>query len=244
MSDDFPWVTVIVGAVASIPLIGAIYSLVTSSLQHKEERLGGSRMTSSSDVKDEIKEILRKMDPIDSLYFDVSVARHLLEEGNTVVPDVAKVLEWLDPQHALGELKKSYNAKFLTSIEFDKVGQDVIDIKNAISGGQLAEAHRIIVPLQERLAEKAYTTFKELDPVPNGYIDGRYESAREKKVAEWKAKGYPEALIEKTLKWANEWARGIAARFIRDPVMRAQVEESLYPQALELSEKFIEAMAK
>lgn len=238
MSDDFPWI-IIIGAITAIPLVGAVYSLVTSSLQPKLSSLRGSRMTSQSEVKDDVKEILRKIDPIDSLYFDVSVARHLLEEGNH-----AKALEWLDPNHALGELKKSYNANFLTPIEFDKVGQDIIDIKNAVSGGQLAEAHRIVVPLQERLAEKAYTTFKELDPVPDGYINGRYESAREKKVADWKAKGYPEALIEKTLKWADEWSKGIAARFIRDPVMRAQVEESIYPQALELSERFIEAMAK
>lgn len=243
MSDDFPWI-VIIGAITAIPIVGAVYSLVSSSLQPKEESPGGtlvgSRMNpQSEEVKEDIREILRKIDPIDSLYFDVSVARHLLEEGNH-----AKALEWLDSNHALGELKKSYNANFLTSIEFDKVGQDIIDIKNAVSGGQLAEAHRMIVPLQERLAEKAYTTFKELDPVPDGYIDGRYESAREKKVAEWKAKGYPEALIGKTLKWADEWSKGIAARFIRDPVMRAQVEESIYPQALELSSRFIEAMAK
>ena len=76
-----------------------------------------------------------------------------------------------------------------------------------------------------------------------GYINSRYEKDREKKVAEWRAKGYPEALIEKTLKWADEWSKGMARRFVKDPVMRATVEESIYPEALNLSERFIEAMA-
>jgi hypothetical protein len=98
--------------------------------------------------------------------------------------------------------------------------------------------------LQERLAEKAYTTFKELDPIPGEYIDGRFEAIREKKIAEWKTRGYPEGLIEKALKWGDEWARGVARRFVRDPVLRAQVEESLYPESLALSERWIEAMVK
>ena len=70
------------------------------------------------------------------------------------------------------------------------------------------------------------------------------EAARQQKIAEWRAKGYPEALINKSLKWANEWAEGIAARFIKDLGMRAMVQETLYPEALELSSRYIEAMAK
>ena len=69
-------------------------------------------------------------------------------------------------------------------------------------------------------------------------------SVREKKVAEWRAKGYSQGLIKETLKWADKWSRGIAKRFIKDPVTRAQVEKSLYPESLELSERFIEAMAQ
>ena len=69
-------------------------------------------------------------------------------------------------------------------------------------------------------------------------------AAREKKVSEWRTKGYPEPLIEKTLKWVDEWSRGTARRFIKDPVIQLQVERSIYTEALELSERFIEAMAK
>jgi len=241
MSEDLNawWPLPVLAAVATA---SAVPIMILASLTDGGGRrgvIGGSRLKIEGAVSDETKEILRKMDPIDSLYFDVSVARHLLEEG-----DNFRALEWLDPNHALGELKKSIVAKFLTPTEFDEVGEDIIKIKTAVDSGRMGEAHALIVPLQELLAEKAYTTFKELDPVPNGWINGRYEATREKKVTEWRAQGYNEGLIEKTLKWADEWSRGIARRFIRDPVMRTRVEETLYPEALELSDNFIEAMAK
>jgi len=70
------------------------------------------------------------------------------------------------------------------------------------------------------------------------------ERAREKKVAEWRAKGHSQGLIDYSLKWADKWTRGIAKRFVKDPEMRAQVEKSLFPEALELSERFLEAMAQ
>jgi len=239
MSDDYSWIPLaIVGAAAAFPFVCVgVYYLV--SQPPTTSTLEGSRMKTEQEVHEHIREVLRTIDPLDSLYFDVSVSRHMLEEGNT-----AKALEWLDPNHALGELKKALNAKLLSPIEFDAVGENIIKIKSAVDGGRLAEAHAIIVPLQNRLAEKAYLTFKELDPIPEGYLDHRYEKSRETKVAEWRAKGYPEALIEKTLKWADEWARGIARRFIKDPIMQSQVAETLYPEALELSSRFIEAMAK
>jgi len=69
-------------------------------------------------------------------------------------------------------------------------------------------------------------------------------AAREKKVSEWRTKGYPEPLIEKTLKWVDEWTRGTARRFIKDPAIQMQIEQSMYLEALELSDKFIESMAK
>lgn len=201
--------------------------------------LKGSRLKQEGAVSGDVADILRKMDPVDSLYFDVSVSRHMLEEG-----DHAKALEWLDPDHALGELKNAVNAEFVNPGEFDKVGENIIKIKEAVDSGNTAEAHALIVPLQNMLAEKAYTTFAELDPSPERFIDSRYEASREEKVAEWKAKGYPDALIEKALKWGSEWSRGIAGRFIKEPELRAHVEQSLYPEALGLSEKWIEAMAK
>lgn len=70
------------------------------------------------------------------------------------------------------------------------------------------------------------------------------EKLREQKRNEWRAKGYPDKLIEDALKWADKWCKGMARRFIREPILRAQVEEHLFPEALELSDKFIEAMAK
>lgn len=219
-----------------LPLgIGTALILVAG---HPPGGLKGSRLK-SAEISEHAREVLKEIDPIDSLYFDVSVARHMLEEGNS---DKAK--EWLDPNHALGELKKSYQSKFLDPAEFDEVGGDIIKIKDALDGGRTAEAHAIIVPLQNKLAERAYLTFKELDPIPEGYIDGRYEAAREQIVAEWRTKGYHEALIEKGLKWGDAWAKGIAQRFIKDPALQTQVAETLYPESLELSARWIEAMMK
>lgn len=70
------------------------------------------------------------------------------------------------------------------------------------------------------------------------------QAARDKKIQEWRAKGYPEDLIKKTLKWIDEWSRGMARRFIKDPAIQAQVEKSIYKEALDLSDRFIDAMAK
>ena len=240
MTEDLNswWPVPLVAAVATVVAVPLI--IVIDSLLDKPEKglVSGSRLKQESAVGDDIKDILVKMDPIDSLYFDVSVARHLLEEG-----DSTRAREWLDP-NALGELKKSYQAGFLTPIEFDKIGEDIVKIGQAINGGKTVEAMTIIVPLQQMLAEKAYTTFKELDPIPDGYLDGRYEAAREKKVVEWRAKGYDEGLIEKALKWSDEWSRGIAAFIFKDPTMRKSAEELIYPRGLEHSERWIEAMAK
>lgn len=238
MPDEFPWAEALITAVVTIPIVGCVACWAISHFSQPRS-LPGSRMKAEESVEEHIREVLRKIDPLDSLYFDVSVARHFLDEGKE-----SSALEWLDPNHALGELKKAVNGKFFTALEFDEIGSSIIKIKEAVDGGRSPEAHAIIVPLQNRLAEKAYLTFKELDPIPQGYLDGRFEASREKKVEEWKAKGYPDALITKTLKWADEWARGIARRFIKDPTMQTQVAETLYPEALELSERFIEAMAK
>jgi len=104
------------------------------------------------------------------------------------------------------------------------------------------------VDLQARTGEIAYSAiaqrFKERGLDPPQLIDTRFEPLRERKVAEWRAKGYPPGLIEKALTWAEEWARGIATRFVRPPELATRIAESIYPEALELSQRWIEALAR
>jgi hypothetical protein len=237
MTDDSGWWwPALLGAAATVAAVPIIIAVASS--HSPSPILSGSRTTSTG-TNEEVKEVLRKIDPLDSLYFDVSVARHMLEEGKG--PDA---LKWLDTNHALEELRKSCQERLLTNVEGEEINIIIDTIVKNINAGDLFVAHSFIVPLQEKLAEKAYTAFRDLDPVSDGYIDGRYEAIREKKAAEWRAKGYSEGLIEKAFKWGDEWARGVARRYIKDPIIRAQIEESLYPESLALSERWIEAMAK
>jgi hypothetical protein len=48
------------------------------------------------------KECLDKIDPLDSIAFDVGVARHAMEEG-----DYKRARTWLDGNHAAGEFRKA-----------------------------------------------------------------------------------------------------------------------------------------
>jgi hypothetical protein len=208
-----------------------------------EKPRGGSRSTETSAVSSEaVKEIMRELDPVDSLYFDVSVARHSLEEA-----DLARAKRWLDANHALGELHRAVRLGFIGPSEGEALAREISEAVKLIEEAKSTEALRKIIDLQSKTGEKAYSAiaerFKQRGLDPPQVIDTRFEPLREKKVAEWRAKGYPPGLIEKGLLWAEEWARGIATRFVKPPELAARVAETIYPEALELSQKWIEAMA-
>jgi hypothetical protein len=124
----------------------------------------------------------------------------------------------------------------------------VSEISSLIREGRQKEAFGKLVDLQAVSGELAYSaiaeTIKEkgIDPPPV-VMDSRFEALREKKKAEWLAKGYLPALMDKAFLWAEEWARGIANRFVKDPGIAAVVAESIYPEALEMSEKWIKAIS-
>ena len=204
----------------------------------------GSRSTASGELSSEkVREIMRELDPVDSLYFDVSVARHSLEEGDT-----ARAKMWLDGTHALGELERSMRLGLITPPMGEAIRKKIEEAVRLIDEGKTSEAFRKLVDLQAETGEIAYSAiaqrFKERGLDPPQLIDARFEPLRAKKVAEWRAKGYPPGLIEKALRWAEDWARGIAMRFVRPPELAARVAENLYPEALELSQRWIEALAK
>jgi len=207
-----------------------------------EKPKGGSRSTETSAVSSEVvREIMMELDPVDSLYFDISVARHSLEEA-----DLTRARRWLDANHALGELHRAIRLGFISPTEGDALTKEINEAVKLIEEAKPTEALRKIINLQSKTGEIAYSAiagrFKQKGLDPPQRIDARFEPIREKKVAEWKAKGYPPGLIEKALTWAEDWARGIARRFVKPPELAATVAESLYPEALELSEKWITAM--
>jgi hypothetical protein len=201
----------------------------------------GSRGTASGGFSSEaVREVMRELDPVDSLYFDLSVARHALEEHDT-----ARAKRWLDPYHAMGELNRSARMGFISPSDATELTRKIEEVVRLIDEGKVSEAHARLVELQTKAGEIVYSAiaqrFKEKGFDPPEYMDARFEPLREKKRAEWTAKGYPPGLIEKALRWAEDWARGIATRFVKPPELAATVAESIYPEALELSEEWIKA---
>jgi hypothetical protein len=77
-------------------------------------------------------------------------------------------------------------------------------------------------------------------------VDRELEMMREAKKREWKAKGYPEDLIEHALMLADRWSSSMAATWAPPdrPGIREEILRSAYPRALEVGQKWIEAMAK
>lgn len=69
------------------------------------------------------------------------------------------------------------------------------------------------------------------------------EQMRDVKVAEWRARGYSDVLIEQALKLADKWASSMANAFA-PPELRKTIFLSSYPKALENAEAWIEAMIK
>jgi hypothetical protein len=207
-----------------------------------EKPRSGSRSTETSAVSSEVvRDIMMELDPVDSLYFDISVARHSLEEA-----DLTRAKRWLDANHALGELHRAVRLGLISPAEGVTMEKEIAEVVKFIDEAKTSEAFKKLVDLQSKTGEIAYSAiayrFKERGLDPPQRIDTRFEPIREKKVAEWKAKGYPPGLIEKALTWAEEWARGIARRFVKPPELAATVAETIYPEALELSQKWIEAM--
>jgi hypothetical protein len=219
-------------------------SCISYFLGRTEKVHYGNRQTETAMVSsDTVREVMRELDPVDSLYFDVSVARHSLEEG-----DLEKAKVWLDGSHALGELHRSIRLGLISPAEGDEISKEIGEIVRLIEERKLVEALNALIKLQAKAGEIAYSAiaikFKEKGLDPPQRIDARFEPLRTKKIEEWKAKGYSPGLIEKALLWAEDWARGIARRFIRDPELAARVAETIYPEALELSERYIQAFAR
>lgn len=77
-------------------------------------------------------------------------------------------------------------------------------------------------------------------------VDGQIASLREAKYVEWKAKGYPEALIDKAFLMADNWISSQAAAWAPPdrPDVKVAIIQSAYPKSLEVAEAWIQAMMK
>jgi len=77
-------------------------------------------------------------------------------------------------------------------------------------------------------------------------VDRELEAMRDAKKREWKAKGYPEGMVDKALVLADRWVSSMAEAFA--PPERRDVREAIirgsYPKALEVGEAWIVAMMK
>jgi hypothetical protein len=99
------------------------------------------------------KECLDKIDPLDSLAFDVSVARHALEEG-----EYERARRWLDGTHAMGELGRAVESGLLSIDEAKEIESMIkIVLDNIEKNPEIS--WREIVRLQEICVINAYIAF-------------------------------------------------------------------------------------
>jgi len=76
-------------------------------------------------------------------------------------------------------------------------------------------------------------------------VDRELEAKREAKRREWKAKGYPDSLIEHALVLADGWVSSIADAFSAGkPEVREAIIRGSYDKALSVGENWITAMMK
>jgi hypothetical protein len=76
-------------------------------------------------------------------------------------------------------------------------------------------------------------------------VDRELEAKREAKKREWKAKGYPDGLIEHALNLADGWISSLADTFgAGDPRAREVIIRGSYDKALTVGENWIVAMMK
>ena len=119
-------------------------------------------------------------------------------------------------------------------VEFD-TKEEKEALRKTLMGLEFEEELKILKITDQRIY------FEESNPGhnPEAKVDAKFEPLREGKRAEWRAKGYPEGMIEKALTWAEEYTIGMAAKITTDPALRFRVEQELYPKALEMSNKWI-----
>lgn len=121
------------------------------------ERFIDAISRSREDEPLKVRKVLLILDPIESAYFDISVARCSVEQGK-----VAQAVEYLGEKACLGELKRALDTGLISRYEYDKYEEKISRIMSFLDENKVDEAWFEIVKLQDELAVKTYTTFMKL----------------------------------------------------------------------------------
>jgi len=73
-------------------------------------------------------------------------------------------------------------------------------------------------------------------------VDASLEAMKEAKRSEWRAKGYPEGLIDMGVSLADEWSSSMAEAFA-PPELKETVVRHVYPKGLDVAGRWISKMA-
>lgn len=77
------------------------------------------------------------------------------------------------------------------------------------------------------------------------HIDSEIESMKEAKRREWQAKGYPESLIEKGFRLADDWVISMARAFLpKKPELQKELIRASYEKALAVADRWLKAMTE
>jgi len=73
-------------------------------------------------------------------------------------------------------------------------------------------------------------------------VDGSLDAMKARKTAEWKARGYSDAMITMALELADEWAHSMSTTFAPPAVLEEAMRMN-YPKGLDVADRWISKMA-
>lgn len=73
-------------------------------------------------------------------------------------------------------------------------------------------------------------------------VDGSLDAMKAQKTAEWKARGYSDAIIAMALELADEWVHSMSVTFA-PPAAQEEAMRMNYPKGLAVAQRWIEKMA-
>jgi len=77
-------------------------------------------------------------------------------------------------------------------------------------------------------------------------VNSELEALKAQKVAEWRARGYPEHLIEMALELAEEWTENTVETWVPPefPEAREAAIRRMYPKGLDIAERWLKRFAE
>ena len=76
-------------------------------------------------------------------------------------------------------------------------------------------------------------------------VDAEIDRMKAEKTREWRARGYPERLIDMATRLSQEWVASMSKAFAPTmPEVQEAIVKATFPKALEVGSKWLEAMVK